>query len=504
MVRTADPAFFRPSHLAADGVVLEHLNIAWDQWHFLPTLYLISEWSVRLVMLFWVPTRRSPEAAKGWLLLIFFLPWFGIVLYWLIGRPYAPPWRLERLKRLVEAMQPVAERLRKHPNMIHPTLAPELEMSVALAENMGRLPIMGGNAVELLGHYQASIERLAEDIDSARQHVHLLYYIFAADAATEPVLTALERAAKRGVVCRVLVDALGSRKLSGKLFARLRPAGVLCHEMLPTGLFRHYAARTDLRNHRKIAVIDGRIGYTGSQNLIHPQFKEGITYEEMVVRVTGPVVNELQFVFASDWDLETEEVLDTPEVFPEPERTGSVAVQTLPSGPTYAIQANQRIVVSLLHGARQRIVMTTPYFIPDQPLFVALQTAVLRGVEVHLVVSEKEDQFLVGQAQKSYYEDLLEAGVKIHLFQKKFLHAKHLTIDDQISLIGSSNMDIRSFVLNAEISLLFYNPEVTRQLQKHQERYFARSRELTLAEWTQRGYWPRFTQNIARLMSPLL
>ncbi|MBL8794517.1 MAG: cardiolipin synthase [Planctomycetia bacterium] len=455
-------------------------------------------------MLFWVPTRRSPEAAKGWLLLIFFLPWLGMAIYWLIGRPYAPRWRIERIKQLAVAMRPIGERLRKHPNMVHPSLTPELETSVTLAENMGRLPILGGNEVELLGHYQASIEQLAADIEHAQHHVHLLYYIFQADEATEPVLTALERAAQRGVTCRVLVDALGSRSMSRQLFARLKPAGVQCHEMMPTGLFSLRAARTDLRNHRKLAVIDGRIGYTGSQNLIRSEFKEGITYEEMVVRVTGPVVNTLQFVFASDWDLETEEVLDSPELFPDPHCTGAVAAQVLPSGPTYAIQANQRIVVSLLHGARHRIVMTTPYFIPDQPLFVALQIAVLRGVEVHLIVSEKEDQFLVSQAQKSYYEDLLEVGVKIHLFQKKFLHAKHLTIDDQIALIGSSNMDIRSFVLNAEISLLCYDQEVTRQLHKHQERYFARSRALTLEEWTQRGYLPRLTQNLARLMSPLL
>jgi cardiolipin synthase len=274
--------------------------------------------------------------------------------------------------------------------------------------------------------------------------------------------------------------------------------------MLPVGVFRRTAGRRDLRNHRKIAVIDGHVGFTGSQNLVSPTFKEGIIYEEMVVRVTGPAVTELQFVFVTDWYLETGEVLDLPGVFPDPERTGEVAAQALPSGPGFAPQANQRLVVALIHGAKDRVVLTTPYFVPDAPLVQALQMAVLRGAHVHLVVSEQEDQFLVGRAQRSYYEDLLEAGVFVHLFQGEFLHAKHLSIDDQVSLIGSSNMDIRSFVLNAEISLLVYDQDVTRKLQEEQARYFARSRTLDLEEWRKRGFWPRFTENVCRLVSPLL
>ncbi len=473
----------------------------WTLW---PTLYLIFEWTVRLVMLFWVPTRRSPEAAKGWLLLIFFLPVVGLIVYWLIGRPDMPKWRRQRLQKLIGALEPVGERLRKHPNIFHPDLGPELNQAVTLARNLGRLPILGGNSAELLSAYQDSIDRLAADIDAARHDVHLLYYIFACDEATEPVIAALGRARARGVTCRVLVDALGSRKMMKRLRPRLEAANVSVHEMLKTGLFRRLSARSDLRNHRKIAVIDGRIAYTGSQNLVSPTFKEGITYEEMVVRVTGPIALALQFVFAGDWYLEAEEVLDAPEIFPEPSLSGSVAAQVLPSGPTFVPLSNQRVVVALIHGARRRIVMTTPYFIPDAPLQNALQVAALRGVDVHLIVSEKEDQFLVGQAQKSYYEELLEVGVKIHRFQEKFLHAKHLTIDDDVSLIGSSNMDIRSFVLNAEISLLIYDRQVTGQLIQEQQRYFERSRQLTLEEWNQRGFFARFSQNLCRLVSPLL
>jgi cardiolipin synthase len=473
----------------------------WTTWS---TLYLLGEWLIRIAMLLWIPNRRSPEAAKGWLLLIFFLPSLGLLLYWLIGRPNMPFSRRSRSEQFHHRLASVGQRLRNSPNLTHPDVGPDLNTAVQLAANTGRLPILGGNTLELLGEYGPSIQRLAEDIDAARHHVHLLYYIFAADAVTAPIIDALKRAAERGVQCRVLVDALGSKKMLPSLRKALVGSRVELVEMLKTGLWNQFLRRGDLRNHRKIAVIDGRVAYTGSQNLISPTFKAGITYEELVVRASGPIALEFQSVFASDWHLETEEFLDTPEIFPEPITAGDKPAQVLPSGPTFSSQSTQRLVVLLIHNARQRIVVTTPYFIPDESLQHALQTAALRGVEVHLVVSEVEDQFLVGQAQKSYYEELLETGVKIHLFQGEFLHAKHLSIDDQVCLIGSSNMDIRSFVLNAEISLLIYDRQLTGELIQVQERYFARSRMLDLAEWRRRSYLQQLSQNVCRLLSPLL
>ncbi|MFN6208213.1 MAG: cardiolipin synthase [Planctomycetota bacterium] len=473
----------------------------WTTWS---TLYLLGEWLIRLGMLLWIPNRRSPEAAKGWLLLIFFLPSLGILLYWLIGRPTMPASRRRRNEQLLRLLAPVGERLRASPNLTHPDVGPDLNTAVQLAANTGRLPILGGNTLQLLPDYVASIERLAADIDAASHHVHLLYYIFAADEVTQPVIEALQRAAQRGVQCRVLVDALGSKRMLPGLRSALAHSGVHLIEMLKTGIWRQFARRGDLRNHRKIAVIDGQVAYTGSQNLISPTFKAGITYEELVVRATGPIALEFQFVFVSDWHLETNEVLDAPEFFPEPQATGSQPAQVLPSGPTYSSQSTQRLVVLLIHNARQRVVVTTPYFIPDESLQHALQTAAMRGVEVHLVVSEVEDQFLVGQAQQSYYEELLETGVRIHLFQGEFLHAKHLSIDEEVCLIGSSNMDIRSFVLNAEISLLAYDRQLTEDLINQQKRYFSRSRELQLSAWRRRSYLRQLSQNVCRLLSPLL
>jgi cardiolipin synthase len=302
----------------------------------------------------------------------------------------------------------------------------------------------------------------------------------------------------------VLADAIGSRSGLRTLRPKLAPLGVAVHEALPVSLFPWRKARLDLRNHRKIAVIDGRVGYTGSQNLVDAEFKQGLAYEDLMVRVTGPAVLELQYVFAADWFLETNEVLDGEAEFPGPEIAGGVPAQALPSGPAFPTQNNQRLFVALVHGARKRVVLTTPYFIPDEPLLQAMQTAALRGVEVHLVVSEKGDSRVVTLAQESYLEELLEAGVRIHLYRKNFLHAKHLSIDDAVAVIGSSNLDIRSFALNAEVMLMIYDPGVTAQLAVEQERYYANSRLLTLAAWEQRPFGRKFAQNLARLLSPLL
>jgi cardiolipin synthase len=233
-------------------------------------------------------------------------------------------------------------------------------------------------------------------------------------------------------------------------------------------------------------------------------FTEGITYEELMLRVTGPAVWDLQYVFAADWFLETGEVLDCDEVFPDLEIVGTVPIQALPSGPDFPTQNNQRLIVALIHGASERVVITTPYFIPDEPLLQALQTAVLRGVDVHLVHSAAVHQPLVSLAQQSYYEELLEAGVKLHLYRQNFLHAKHLSIDIDIALIGTSNVDIRSFVLNAELLLVISDAGVTGRLHAEQERYFGNCSLLTLEQWRRNSFARKLAQHLARLFSPLL
>jgi cardiolipin synthase len=467
-------------------------------------LYVISQWVIRVGMLLYVPRRRSPSAARMWLMLIFLLPWPGLVIYAVLGRLHPPRRRVELQAKVSDLLREARRRWEEHTMHLSNELRPELRQAVTLAVNLGDFGICGSNNFELLVDYGGTIERLVADIEAAQHHVHLLYYIFADDNTGRRMSEALGQAAQRGVKCRVLMDGIGSRPALQRLAPAMRASGVEVHTLLPVGLFRRKTARIDMRNHRKIAVIDGCVGYFGSQNIAAPEFVKDCTNEELVARVTGPLVAQLQAVFLMDRYLETETSLQDTDLFPEPRCVGTSPAQVLPSGPTYPNENAHEIIVSLMYGARQRIVITTPYFIPDEPFLQAMRAAVQRGLDVHLVVSHRVDQLLVSLAQKSYYDELLDAGVRIHLYEGHFLHAKHLSIDDCVAMIGSSNMDIRSFALNSEVSVLIYDSGVVAGLRQIQELYFAKSHLLSREEWDRRPLWAQFTQNIARLADSFL
>lgn len=465
--------------------------------------YLISEWIVRIVMLVYVPQRRSTAATRTWLLLIFLLPWPGIVLYSLFGRIHLPKFRIDRQQRASTRIKEVQAQMGKN-FAVYPDLPPTLVPAAVLARQLGDFEPTGGNTVELLSDYQGSLDRLVAEIDAATHHVHLLYYIWEPDAAGRRVADAVVRASNRGVKCRVLMDAVGAKRGYAKLGPMLREAGVEVNAMLPVGLFRRNAARFDLRNHRKIAVIDGHTGYIGSQNIVEPEFVKGYPNEEIVARVKGPAVSQLQAVFLADQYFETGQPIPEKELFPDHDATGRTPAQVVPSGPGYKHENGQELIIALLYAARERVVITTPYFVPDEPFLLAIRSAALRGVVVHLVLSLHANQRVTQLAQQAYYDALLDAGVKIHLYRPHFLHAKHLTVDDHIGIIGSTNIDIRSFALNAEINLLVYDPAVVAELRKLQEKYFADSVLLTCEEWAQRPLLQKVIQNTARLADALL
>jgi cardiolipin synthase A/B len=468
-------------------------------------LYYLSEWAIRVVMLFVVPRKRHPNSAMAWLLVVFFLPWPGLLMYMMLGRYRLPKRRIEQHGEFLQALQAADRLLEGHPNITHPEIGPHAQEAVRLAEKLGYMPILGENSAELIAETQTFIDKLADDIDAARHHVHLLFYIFADDGTGRRVADALARAAARGVKCRVLVDAVGSRPLFKRLARWMIERGIDVRQALPVGLFRRRMARIDLRNHRKLAVIDGRVGYAGSQNIVDAEYgRKDLAWHDLMLRLTGPILLELQSVFAADWYFETEEVLEGSDYFPAPQLTGEIAVQTLPSGPTYPTENYQRIVVAALYAAERRATITTPYFVPDAAFLQAMQTAVLRGVEVELVVPRRSDQVLVGAAGRSYFDELLDMGVRLYLYDKGLLHAKTMCVDDTIAFIGSSNFDIRSFALNFEVNLLFYGPEVALQLHSQQRRYMADSFLLTAERWSQRPAVKKLFQNIARLLSPLL
>ena len=465
--------------------------------------YLISEWIIRLVMLVYVPQRRSAAATRTWLLLIFLLPWPGLVIYALLGRIYVPRRRIARQARASQLIRAAQAQMGARA-FIKPESMGDFAPIATLAARLGDFQPFDGNQVELLADYDGAIARLIADIDQARHHVHLLYYIYGNDEMGRRTADALARAVKRGVQCRVLMDAVGSKPALAKLAPQMRANGIEVQAMLPVGFFRHNAARFDLRNHRKIAVIDGRIGHTGSQNVVNPEFVKGFPNEELVVRLTGPVVVQLQAVFLADHYFEEGGLLEQPELFRAAASTSGAIAHVVSSGWLSRARTGTELMVALLYSARKRVVITTPYFVPDEPFLQAVCSAQLRNVQVDLVVSEHANQLVTQLAQRSYYDELLRAGVRIHLYKPRFLHAKHLSIDDEIVLIGSTNIDIRSFALNAEVNVLIYDKQVAADLRVIQERYFAHSRRLEAAEWNRRPLATRTLQNIARLADSLL
>lgn len=470
-----------------------HLDLLRWAPHGLGDWWYVLEWIIRVGALGIVPLRRSPQASAGWLMTMFFLPVPGLLLFWMIGSPHFPAWRRERFERLRPYFDRVAATLADHP--------PDDPGAIdALAQRLGYFPATCGNTVELIDDYDIVVDRLAADIDAARSCVLITIYIFADDAVGRRIADAIARAVARGVECRVLFDPVGSRPWRRGTRRMLRATGAEVREALPFRLWQR--TRRDMRNHRKLIAIDGRIGYAGSQNLVRKDFRRGVVNRELVARFTGPAVAEVEAAVRADWFLETE-VEPTGPSSP-PERTGEACLQLLPSGEEYPLEGFETLLVWQIHQARERVVLATPYLIPDEDVVGAMRTAAQRGVEVHLVVSAIVDQRIVHLAQCSYYQALLDAGVRIHAFRDFLLHAKNVCIDSAVAVVGSSNVDLRSFQLNEEASLLLHDRASVAVVEAVQRGYLDNSDPIERDAWMRRPRARRLAENIARLVSPLL
>ncbi|MGC3994356.1 MAG: cardiolipin synthase [Propionicimonas sp.] len=472
---------------------------------------LVLEMAIRVAAVVIVPRNRRPTAAMAWLLAIFLIPEIGVLLFLLIGNPRLPRTRRTRQDEINAAIREVTADVDFGTPLPD---APESFTSVVrLNRNLGALPLSSGNAAQLYPGYEDSIQAMADAVRGASSYVHVEFYILQADETTGVFFDALEEAVDRGVTVRVLMDhwANRSKPYYRQTRERLDRMGAAWHLMLPVQPLKGRYQRPDLRNHRKLLVVDGRLAFTGSQNLTDSTYnlpanlRRGLHWVDLMVCVQGPVVASIDAVFLGDWYSETGEVL-TEEVGLDrlPARAGRLDAQIVPSGPGFEYQNNLKLFTSLLFAAQQRVIMVSPYFIPDEGLLVAITTACQRGLQVELFVSEIGDQAMVYHAQRSYYEALLRAGVRIWMYRRPFiLHSKSMTIDDEIAIIGSSNMDMRSFGLNLEISMLVRGREFVAQLREVEADYRAASRELTLEEWQQQPLHSTVLDNLARLTSAL-
>ncbi len=491
--------------MLSHSALLELLYDLFAMLMFISYLALMVVIVVRVVM-----TRRALGVSLSWLILIFTIPFLGVSLYLLFGEVRLGRKRVERARAMYEPyarwIHQLVGQFPQPPTQGSETAQPLVEL---VAARLGS-PMLGGNQVALLTEPNAILFALAQDIREASVSCYLEFYIWQAGGWADQVAEALLEAAARGVDCRVLLDSVGSSRFFKSAWPeRFRGAGVKLIEVLPVGAWRIPLQRQDLRMHRKLAVIDDRVAYTGSMNLVDPRFFKrhaGVgQWIDVMVRQQGPLVPLLWSLFVRDWEMETgERLLESQQHNPEFFAERDQRLQLIPSGPFSGGDCIQQILLLAIYQARQQVVLTTPYFVPDDPLMAALQSAAGRGIKVRLILPARNDSFMVRHAGDAFLTELLTAGVEIYRFERGLLHTKSVLVDEQLALVGSVNLDRRSFWLNFETTLLIDDHTFASELLALQQHYMSQASRLYLCSWERRPWRKRLLENLLYLLSPLL
>lgn len=459
-------------------------------------------------------SRRRPSTTLAWLLTLVFLPGIGVLLFLLLGTT--------RLRRVARRSAAIASRVSAvlHEHGINDklsgvgdgTLPTRTEAMLRLGERLATTPASQGNSVHLLNNGAATYRAIIRAIESATDHIHVEFYIIQPDPTGINLRDRLVRRAAEGITVRVLVDAVGSRSLPRSFWEPLRAAGGNAAIFRPVAklLYRlRRRDRIDFRNHRKIVVVDGRVGFTGGINVgreylgLDPNIG---AWRDTHLELCGPAVLSLQETFAEDWLTATDQLLDEARYFPDPSDNcaGDCVVQVVDSGPDRTWSSIALLFIQAMAMARKRLWITNPYFIPSAPIETALVSAGLRGVDVCLLLPKRAGHLLITLASRSYYEALLEAGVRIFHYERGFIHAKTFVVDDWMATVGSANMDMRSFNLNFELNAFVYHGSFADKLAEQFRHDLEGATEIDAASHARRGYTKRLVQSFSRLMSPLL
>lgn len=449
--------------------------------------------------------RSSSPVRLGWVVVVLLIPIAGMVLYLIFGEVWKRQGRLAEHKRIIQRARTELENRSESATHHRDTQSnPYLKVASAF-EFQGGFPLRKGNQLRLFSDSRQTVQRIIDDIDQATHSCHLLFYIWLEDDAGSQIARALGRAQKRGVKCRVLVDSVGSSAfLDSALKVSMEQEGV---EVLTSFPLTGFNIRIDHRNHRKLIVIDGEIGWTGSRNIADEEFRikaDFAPWVDVMARIQGSAVYDLQTIFIEDWLLEQPipiSSLQTP--FPEVVTEGA-DVQVFATGPTWDIRTLRQIAVASLFCAQEELVITTPYFVPDEASITAFCALARSGVKTILIVPKRNDSRLVGAASRSFYQELLDAGVEIYEYCPGLLHAKTITIDRAFSILDTANFDRRSFELNYELSFTTTDREFTDELRTLQSEFIKESEKVEKRQWSQRGSVERFKENVARLFAPLL
>jgi len=454
--------------------------------------------------------HRQPVSRLAWIVVILSVPVAGMVAYILLGEVRLGRRRVRRHIATLARLPRVGDAPGFDAPAVRPNLAEGPEHLFRVAHSINGYDPVGANSGRLMEDSDATIDSMVRDIDGATDHVHLLFYIWLTDRNGTRIAEALQRAAARGVTCRAMADGLGSRELiRSRLWSDMRRAGVRLGVALPIGnlLVRAIRGRIDLRNHRKIVVIDDRITYCGSQNCADPEFlpkKKFGPWVDAVVRFEGPVARQNQHLFAGDWMSQVHDDIEDLLRRPLPPAQPGFAAMAFGTGPTVRFSAMPEMFESLMYAAREELVVTTPYYVPTESMEEALCAAARRGVATTMIVPARNDSWFVAAASRSYYLDLLEAGVRLFEYNGGLLHTKSVTVDGMVTLIGSANMDRRSFELNYENNILLIDAALTASVRERQRAYMTSATPVSLESvkgWSlRRNLW----NNTIAILGPVL
>ncbi|SHO47022.1 cardiolipin synthase [Desulfopila aestuarii] len=429
--------------------------------------------------------HREPASRIAWIVVIMVFPVVGIITYLLLGETNVGRHRIERMQIILSRLPNPATAGSKDSTYQQQIEDHNYQHLFEAGRSVnGFLPV-NGNRARLLGDSNATIDAMVADIDAAIEQVHLMFYIWLPDNNGRKIAEALQRAASRGVICRAMADSLGSRSMiNSPHWHAMSNNGVRLACALPIAAppFGLLKGRIDLRNHRKIVIIDNRITYCGSQNCADPEFLIKAKYGpwvDVMVRFEGPIALQNQYLFASDWMHERDEDITCLLTEQPPHFDDGITAQVIGTGPTVRYSAMPEIFESLMYAARKELVISTPYYVPDESMQAALCACARRGIATTLIVPALNDSWIVGAASKSYYSQLLNAGVQLFEYEGGLLHAKTLTLDGEVTLIGSANMDRRSFELNYENNILVHNSGLTADVRGRQQQYIDGSHQVT-------------------------
>ena len=458
---------------------------------------------------------RTTGKTLAYLLLLLFIPGLGVILYLLIGvnrrvnRIYSRKWMSN--VRLSERLKDYLRKENRDTLLEHSALVDNKGGIARLLFRDTLSPITANNETELLINGEEKFPVLLEALRTAQHHIHLEYYIFEEDIIGREVMEILMEKARNGVAVRFIYDDFGSSDINRRFLKEMRAAGV---EVFPFYKIRLLANRLNYRNHRKIVVVDGHTGFVGGINIAdryinEPQYRQAHPHwpfwRDTHLRIKGQGVHTLQFLFMGDWNFCAEADLPiTQDFFPDIDTKGDDLVQIAASGPDSERSSIMLSFLAAINQAERSVYITTPYFIPNEAIYNALQQAALSGIDVRLLVPGESDSRLVNKAAESFYEDLLACGVRIFRYNKGFVHAKTMVVDDNLSVVGTANMDIRSFDFNFEVNAFVYSREINWKLSEAFLQDALYSNELVLADWRGRGRWPRLGEAVVRLISPLL